>query len=89
MADPSPASDAFEHSGAPVEASDIPLQPTVAGPGRALSILVAEDNEINALLTRSLLAKLGHRSAMAASGAEAIERFLAGATPTARPTIWC
>ena len=25
MADPSPAGDAFEHSGAPVEASDIPL----------------------------------------------------------------
>ena len=29
--------------------------------GKGLSILVAEDNEINALLTRALLTELGHR----------------------------
>ena len=29
-------------------------------PARGLSILVAEDNEINALLMRSLLTRLGH-----------------------------
>jgi signal transduction histidine kinase/DNA-binding response OmpR family regulator len=29
--------------------------------GRSLSVLVAEDNEINALLIRALLSKLGHR----------------------------
>ena len=35
----------------------------------SLNVLVAEDNEINALLTRSLLTKLGHRAAVAESGA--------------------
>jgi CheY-like chemotaxis protein/anti-sigma regulatory factor (Ser/Thr protein kinase) len=42
-----------------------------------LSILVAEDNEINAMLTRALLTKLGHRPTMAANGAAAIESWLA------------
>jgi len=45
--------------------------------GNALSILVAEDNEINALLARALLTKLGHRPAIAASGAAAIEQWRA------------
>jgi PAS domain S-box-containing protein len=40
---------------------------------RSLTILVAEDNEINALLTRTLLAKLGHRPTVASDGAEALE----------------
>jgi PAS domain S-box-containing protein len=38
-----------------------------------LSILVVEDNEINALLTRALLLKLGHLPTMAKSGEAAIE----------------
>jgi PAS domain S-box-containing protein len=42
-----------------------------------LSILVAEDNEINALLARALLQKLGHRPAVAASGQAAMESFQA------------
>ena len=46
-------------------------------PGNGLSILVAEDNEINALLARALLVKLGHRPTIAASGAAAIEYWLA------------
>lgn len=44
---------------------------TIAGNG--LSILCAEDNEINALLTRVLLEKLGHRPTIAGSGTAAIE----------------
>jgi len=40
-------------------------------------VLVGEDNEINALLARSLLLKLGHRPTIAASGAAAIESWLA------------
>ena len=40
-------------------------------------MLVAEDNEINALLTRSLLTKLGHRAAVAESGGYALERWQA------------
>ncbi len=42
-----------------------------------LSILVAEDNEINALLARALLQKLGHRPAVAANGQAAMESFQA------------
>lgn len=46
------------------------------GCARALSILVAEDNEINALLARSLLVKLGHRPVMASNGLEAVDSWL-------------
>jgi PAS domain S-box-containing protein len=45
-----------------------------------LSILVAEDNEINALLSRALLHKLGHRPTMARDGAAAVEAFLGAMT---------
>ena len=45
-----------------------------------LSILVAEDNEINALLTRALLQKLGHRPTIVASGGAAMDSFLAAHT---------
>ena len=41
------------------------------------AVLVAEDNEINALLARSLLTKLGHRPTIAANGAEAVEAWRA------------
>ena len=67
------ADDAFDAAAA-AEAADAP------GAARApagLSILVAEDNEINALLARALLVKLGHRPTMAASGETAIESWLA------------
>jgi CheY-like chemotaxis protein len=65
--------DAFD----PGAAMDIPEAPSVARPGGGLSILVAEDNEINALLARALLVRLGHYPTMAASGAAAIESWLA------------
>ena len=42
-----------------------------------LSILVAEDNEINALLARALLVKLGHRPTMVQNGAAAVDTWLA------------
>ena len=44
---------------------------------RGLSILVAEDNEINALLMRSLLARLGHQAVITTDGEEALESWLA------------
>jgi PAS domain S-box-containing protein len=50
---------------------------TVVTPHHSLNVLVAEDNEINALLTRSLLTKLGHRAAVAESGGYALERWQA------------
>src|SRR5262249_38322177 len=56
----------------------------VQAPGRApagaeagLAILVAEDNEINALLARALLARLGHRPTLVASGTEAVDAWRA------------
>jgi PAS domain S-box-containing protein len=42
-----------------------------------LSILVAEDNEINALLMRSLLGRLGHHAVITTDGEEALESWLA------------
>jgi len=44
-----------------------------------LAVLVAEDNDINALLARALLHRLGHRPTIAANGAAAVESFLAAA----------
>ncbi|MGC1777325.1 MAG: ATP-binding protein [Xanthobacteraceae bacterium] len=67
------ADDAFDH-GAPIEAPETPAAAPAAG---GLSILVAEDNEINALLVRALLQKLGHRPTMAGSGKAAIDCWLA------------
>ena len=43
--------------------------------GKGLSILVAEDNEINALLARALLTRLGHRPTIAADGEAALESW--------------
>jgi CheY-like chemotaxis protein len=52
--------------------------PTPAPTARnGLAILIAEDNEINALLARTLLAKLGHRPTVAANGAAAFEAWRA------------
>jgi CheY-like chemotaxis protein len=49
----------------------------VASVAEALSILVAEDNEINALLIRSLLKRLGHQCTITTNGEEALESWLA------------
>jgi CheY-like chemotaxis protein len=46
-------------------------------PGQSLAILIAEDNEINALLARALLARLGHRPTVAANGAAALAAWRA------------
>jgi PAS domain S-box-containing protein len=47
---------------------------------KGLAILVAEDNDINALLARALLTKLGHRPTVARDGATAVDSFLVAAT---------
>jgi len=44
---------------------------------RGLSILVAEDNEINALLMRSLLTRLGHQVVVATNGNTTVESWIA------------
>jgi signal transduction histidine kinase/CheY-like chemotaxis protein len=70
--------DAFEAVPVVARSDTHPAPDNSAGGGRrSLSVLVAEDNEINALLTRVLLTKLGHRPAVATSGAEALETWQA------------
>jgi PAS domain S-box-containing protein len=59
---------------ADAEEAETPKRPL---PGKGLSILVAEDNDINALLARALLAKLGHRPTIACSGEAAVESWQA------------
>jgi PAS domain S-box-containing protein len=56
----------------PVEAAN-----AAAVTPRGLSVLVAEDNEINALLMRSLLTRLGHQVVITTNGEEALESWLA------------
>jgi PAS domain S-box-containing protein len=58
-------------------APEPPAESASAAPAKGLSILVAEDNEINALLMRSLLTKLGHRVVIAVNGEAALESWLA------------
>jgi signal transduction histidine kinase/CheY-like chemotaxis protein len=59
------------------------LATTAATPPRrpthtpSLAVLVAEDNEINALLARHLMTRLGHRPVMVATGGEAVDAFVA------------
>jgi PAS domain S-box-containing protein len=54
-----------------------PLPGATEKPARGLAVLVAEDNEINALLIRSLLTRLGHHAVIATNGASALESWLA------------
>ncbi|MBR0968448.1 response regulator [Bradyrhizobium diazoefficiens] len=58
-----------------------PVEPAASGtPAQGLSVLVAEDNEINALLMRSLLTKLGHHVVIAVNGEAALESWLAASS---------
>jgi CheY-like chemotaxis protein len=59
-----------------IEADAEPETPAIA-PLRGLSVLVAEDNEINALLMRSLLTRLGHHAVITTNGEAALESWLA------------
>jgi CheY-like chemotaxis protein len=67
--------DMFDRGG-----SEVPEGGTTA-PGQrtrqGLAILVAEDNEINALLARSLLTRLGHRPTLVGNGDAAVEAWRA------------
>jgi signal transduction histidine kinase/DNA-binding response OmpR family regulator len=80
-----PASLAARLALEPPEASIVPDDAAAFAPAvietrkgaRSLSVLVAEDNEINALLTRSLLIRLGHRPVVASNGAEAVDSWIA------------
>jgi CheY-like chemotaxis protein len=60
----------FERSADDAERADIASP--IARATHGLNILVAEDNEINALLAQSLLTRLGHRCAVATTGDAAV-----------------
>src|SRR5690606_12031793 len=68
---------------APADAADESTAAEPAANSEGLSILVAEDNEINAMLARALLTRLGHRPTMAGDGAAAAEARLAARAATA------
>ncbi|HHZ08989.1 MAG TPA: response regulator [Rhizobiales bacterium] len=51
--------------------------PSARSIGRELSILVAEDNEINAMLARAALTKAGHRVDVVGNGKAAVEAMTA------------
>ncbi|MBX9842083.1 MAG: response regulator [Xanthobacteraceae bacterium] len=73
--DSTPQAPEPETTGA-AEAPAVPANPSVANPSAtnpSLAVLVAEDNDINALLTRSLLTRLDHHPEIAADGAAAID----------------
>ena len=61
-----------EAAAEPADAIETPPAPANKG----LSILVAEDNEINALLMRSLLSRLGHHAVITTNGEAALESWL-------------
>jgi CheY-like chemotaxis protein len=65
----------FDRAGEHAETPNVRAGNSEASHG--LAILVAEDNEINALLARALLTKLGHRPTIAADGAAAVDAWLA------------
>jgi signal transduction histidine kinase/CheY-like chemotaxis protein len=64
--DSTPNADEAETTVVAAEQPAAPAKPS-------LSVLIAEDNDINALLTRSLLTRLDHHPEVAADGAAAIE----------------
>jgi CheY-like chemotaxis protein len=65
------------------EATDEALTPVQPATSKGLSVLVAEDNEINALLVRALLTRLGHRRTIADNGAAALEAWQAAQAASA------
>jgi signal transduction histidine kinase/CheY-like chemotaxis protein len=68
------ADNTFEDSAQPAPNADTNK---MRATGKGLSILVAEDNEINALLARALLTRLGHRPLVAGSGEAAVAAWTA------------
>ncbi|MSO66339.1 MAG: PAS domain-containing sensor histidine kinase [Pseudolabrys sp.] len=75
------AENEFEHSVAEAvdESNETASAAEASGKDKSkgLSILVAEDNEINALLARALLVRLGHRPTIAGNGEAAVESWAA------------
>jgi PAS domain S-box-containing protein len=60
-----------------------PEKPEIASGKDGLSILVAEDNDINALLVQALLARMGHRVTVVSDGAVAVNAVASAHTMNA------
>src|SRR5262249_19317572 len=73
------AEQTFERSGEGTGSESSAATHETAGTN-ALAVLVAEDNEINALLARALITRLGHRPTIASSGVGAVEAWHAART---------
>ena len=71
------AAPAFDEPGRRRARGSSAFEQAIAGAAQTARVLVAEDNEINALLTRALLTRLGHRPTMAESGAAALDAWRA------------
>ncbi len=67
----------FDHAAAGAAGAEAAAGADKPAKSKGLSILVAEDNEINALLMRSLLTRLGHTPTIAGNGEAAIESWAA------------
>jgi signal transduction histidine kinase/ActR/RegA family two-component response regulator len=65
----------------PAPAAALPAEPEITAlqPARPLSILVAEDNEVNRMVVTAFLDSLGHRHTLAADGRQAVEAAQLGA----------
>jgi CheY-like chemotaxis protein len=72
--------DEFERGSGETPAAVAPAETMPGG----LAILLAEDNEINALLASALLRRLGHRPAVATTGEAAVEAWRAAQATGAR-----
>ena len=68
----------FDTGARPERASEPAIFPPPANSANAggLAILVAEDNDINALLARNLLSKLSHRPVVATNGSDAVTAYV-------------
>jgi len=66
--------DGFD-AGADQRGAETPARAAPAA--KSLNVLVAEDNEINALLARALLTRLGHQATVATDGEAAVAAWLA------------
>jgi CheY-like chemotaxis protein len=64
----STAADGFERAGVDSAERDGADAAASGRGGLGLSVLIAEDNEINALLAQALIERLGHRPALATNG---------------------
>jgi len=71
------AAPAFDNPAAVEPEASSAFEQAIAGARKPLDVLVAEDNEINALLTRAMLTRLGHQPAVVESGAAALDRWRA------------